>query len=129
MKAIVLHEYGDPDVLRFEEVATPGPGPGEVLIKVHNVSVNITLDIILRKGFYPMKPTLPHVMGTDPVGEVVALGDGVAKPFKPGDRIATHTPMPGRVGAGDGRDGRARELLRPGRQAHGGDGDRGRRRR
>ncbi len=94
MKAIVLHDYGDPDVLRFEEVATPEPGPGDVLIKVHNVSVNITLDIILRKGFYPMKPTLPHVMGTDPVGEVVALGDGVTKSFEPGDRIATHTPMP-----------------------------------
>lgn len=94
MKAIVLHEYGDPDVLRFEEVATPEPGPGELLIKVNNVSVNVTLDIILRKGFYPMKPTLPHVMGTDPVGEVIALGEGLKKPFKLGDRVAVHTPMP-----------------------------------
>ena len=77
MKAIVLPGYGNPDVLRFEEVATPAPGPGEVLIKVHNVSVNVTLDIILRKGNYPMKPPLPHVMGIDPVGEVVAVGSGV----------------------------------------------------
>lgn len=94
MKAIVLHDYGDPEVLRFEEIATPEPGPGEVLIKVHNVSVNVTLDVMLRSGRYPMKPELPHVMGTDPVGEVVALGAGVTKPFKPGDRIAVHTPMP-----------------------------------
>ena len=77
MKAIVLPGYGNPDVLRFEEVTTPEPGPGEVLIRVHNVSVNVTLDIILRKGSYPMKPPLPHVMGIDPVGEVVGVGSGV----------------------------------------------------
>jgi NADPH:quinone reductase len=94
MKAIVLHEYGGPEVLRFEDVATPEPKPGEILIKVRNVSVNVTLDIMLRSGVYPMKPTLPHVMGTDPVGEVVALGAGLAKDFALGDRVAVHTPMP-----------------------------------
>ncbi|NQU70917.1 MAG: zinc-binding dehydrogenase [Rhodospirillales bacterium] len=93
MKAIVLREYGGPEMLRFEEVATPEPKPGEILIKVRNVSVNVTLDIILRKGLYPMKPTLPHVMGTDPVGEIVALGGGLSKDFKIGDRVAVHTPM------------------------------------
>ena len=78
MKAIILSDYGDTDVLRFGEVATPEPPPGEVLVKVHNVSVNVTLDIILRKGNYPMKPRLPHVMGIDPVGEISAVGDGVS---------------------------------------------------
>lgn len=90
MKAIILPDYGDPDVLLFGEVATPEPGPGEVLVKVHNVSVNITLDIILRKGNYPMKPPLPHVMGIDPVGEISAVGDGVST-HKVGDRIGVHT--------------------------------------
>ena len=77
MKSIVLPRYGKPAVLRFEEVETSKPGPGEVLIRVHNVPVNVTLDIILRNGNYPMKPPLPHVMGIDPVGEVVAVGSGV----------------------------------------------------
>ena len=77
MKAIVLPRYGKPDVLRFHEVTAPKPGPGEVVIRVHNVSVNVTLDIILRKGNYPMKPPLPHVMGIDPVGEIIEVGSGV----------------------------------------------------
>ena len=94
MKAILLHEYGGPHVLRFEEVDTPEPKSGEILIKVHNVSVNVTLDILLRKGLYPMKPSLPHVMGTDPVGEIVALGDGLSKKIKIGDRVASHTGIP-----------------------------------
>jgi NADPH2:quinone reductase len=93
MKAVVMHEYGGPEVLRFEEIATPDPQPGEVLIKVHNVSVNVTLDVMFRKGFYPVKPALPHVMGTDPVGEVVAIGSAVTK-LKPGDRVCVHTPLP-----------------------------------
>ncbi len=92
MKAMVLHEFGDPEVLRFEEIATPEPRPGEALIKVHNVSVNVTLDINLRKGLYPLKPSFPHVMGTDPVGEVIAVGDGVTK-VKPGDRVGVQTAM------------------------------------
>ena len=92
MKAVVLPEYGDPDVLKFEEVKTPKPRSKEVLIRVHNVSVNVTLDIILRQGLYPMKPPLPHVMGIDPVGEVVAIGDGVNN-HKVGDRVGVHTLM------------------------------------
>ena len=86
MKAIILPEYGAPDVLRFEEVETPVPKQGEVLIKVHNVSVGTTLDIILRQGNYPMKPPLPHVMGTDPVGEIAGLGEDVTN-HKIGDRV------------------------------------------
>ena len=52
MKAIVIRSFGAPSVMRLEEVATPEPGPGEVLIKVHAVSVNRTLDLIVRSGKY-----------------------------------------------------------------------------
>ena len=82
----MLRNFGDAGVLSFEETETPEPAAGEVLIKVHNVSVNVTLDIILRKGLYPTKPQLPHVMGTDPVGEVIGIGEGVTN-FAPGDRV------------------------------------------
>jgi NADPH2:quinone reductase len=50
MKAIVMREFGPPEVLRIEEIATPVPGPGEVLIRVHAVSVNRTLDMAVRPG-------------------------------------------------------------------------------
>lgn len=92
MKAIVLRDYGEPEILRFEEIAPPELAPGEALIEVQNVSVNVTLDIMLRKGLYPMKPTLPHVMGIDPVGVVVTIGSGVTN-VKPGDRVGVHTVM------------------------------------
>ena len=52
MKAIVVREFGPPSVMKLEEVPTPEPGPGEVLIKVHAVSVNRTLDTKVRAGKY-----------------------------------------------------------------------------
>lgn len=94
MKAIVIREFGGPEVLSYEEIETPEPGPGEVLIRVHNVSVNVTLDILMRKGLYPYKPTFPHVMGVDPTGEIVALGAGVDHP-KVGDRVGIHVSLRG----------------------------------
>lgn len=89
MKAMVLREFGPPEVMRLEELPTPVPGPGEVLIEVHAVSVNRTLDLIVRSGKYPRLPALPHVLGVDPSGVVVAVGEGV-KTRKVGDRVATH---------------------------------------
>ena len=86
MKAIVFHEFGPPEVLRLEDVATPAPGPGEVLLKVHVVSVNRTLDIELRAGQYARRPPLPHVLGVDPCGVVTAVGPGVTT-RKVGDRL------------------------------------------
>ena len=90
MKAIVLREFGGPEVLRLEEIPTPAPAAGEVLVKVRAVSVNVTLDLAVRKGLYRRKPSLPHVLGVDPTGEVVASGAGVAHP-KVGQRVAIHT--------------------------------------
>ena len=80
MKAIVLHEFGGPDVLRLEEVATPAPAAGEVLVQVRTVSVNRTLDLVVRAGKYPSDIKLPLVLGVDPAGVVVAAGAGVADP-------------------------------------------------
>src|SRR5262249_9684169 len=64
------------------------PGPDEVLIRVHAVSVNRTLDLAVRAGTYAFRPPLPHVLGVDPSGVVVAVGAGVREP-KVGDRVVT----------------------------------------
>ena len=59
MKAIVIREFGPPSVMKLEEVPTPEPAQGEVLIKVHAVSVNRTLDCVVRAGKYARRVTLP----------------------------------------------------------------------
>ena len=92
MKAITLEAFGDPSVLKYGELKKPEPAAGEVLIKVYNVSVNVTLDIALRKGVYPIKPNFPHVMGIDPVGEIVDVGEGVAT-GRIGERVGVHALM------------------------------------
>jgi NADPH2:quinone reductase len=88
LKAIVIREFGPPNVLRLEEVPMPEPGPGEVLIKVHAVSVNRTLDTVVRAGKYGRRVTLPLVPGVDPSGVVAKLGPGVTG-RKIGDRVVT----------------------------------------
>jgi NADPH2:quinone reductase len=93
LNAIVLKEFGAPEVLRLEDVPTPKAAAAEILIKVHSVSVNRTLDCIVRAGKYPVKIQLPHVLGADPAGEVVEAGDS-ATPFKPGDRVAVISATP-----------------------------------
>jgi NADPH:quinone reductase-like Zn-dependent oxidoreductase len=77
----------------MEDLHEPKAAPGELLIKVHSVSVNRTLDCTVRSGHYPVKIRLPHVLGVDPAGEVVEVGTGVEK-FKAGDRVATISIMP-----------------------------------
>jgi NADPH:quinone reductase len=93
LNAIVLREFGGPEVLKLENVPTPRPAGGEILIKVRSVSVNRTLDCVVRAGNYPVKSQLPHVLGVDPAGEVVEVADGVTK-FKPGDRVAVISATP-----------------------------------
>jgi NADPH:quinone reductase len=87
MKAIVLKEFGGPEVLRYENVPTPQAGAGEIVLKVYSVSVNRTLDLVVRAGNYPVKIQMPHVLGVDPAGEVVEVGEGV-ETLKVGDRVA-----------------------------------------
>src|SRR5262249_61855426 len=80
MQAVVLRECGDPEVVRYEEVPTPTPGPGEVLVQVHAVSVNRTLDLKVRQDGGGYGVVLPLILGVDPSGVVVAIGEGVAQP-------------------------------------------------
>ena len=87
MKAIVVHEYGGPEVLKFEEYPDPVAGPGEVLVRVAAASVN-PIDYKRRAGltkdFYPM--TFPGLIGVDLAGTVVKLGPG-AEGFSAGDQV------------------------------------------
>ncbi len=78
MKAIVVHQYGGPEVLKFEEYPDPVAGPGEVLVRVAATSVN-PIDYKRRAGktqdFYPIK--FPGLIGVDVAGTVLTLGPGV----------------------------------------------------
>ena len=87
MKAIRVHEFGGPEVLKLEEVPTPKPGPGEVLVRVHAAGVN-PYDTYMRAGTYAIKPPLPYTPGSDAAGVVESVGDGVTK-VKPRDRVYT----------------------------------------
>ena len=77
MKAMVFHEYGPVDVLRYEEVPTPKPSSGEVLMRVRATALN-QADIMARKG-HPYRPnkTFPHVLGADIAGEIAEVGPDV----------------------------------------------------
>ena len=93
MKAIVLRQFGAPEVLRLEEVSTPRPDADELLVRVHSVSVNRTLDCIVRAGHYPVKIQLPHILGADPAGEIVGVGTEVAG-HSIGERVAVISATP-----------------------------------
>jgi NADPH:quinone reductase len=94
MKAIVIHQFGDPSVLKLEDVSQPPLEAGEIAIKVRAVTVNQTLDVALRAGKYARRPPLPHVLGSDAAGEVAAVASDV-KTLKVGDRVVCH-PIVGR---------------------------------
>jgi len=93
MKAIQVHQFGGPEVLVLEEVTTPKPGPGEVLVHVRAAGVN-PYDTYMRAGTYAVKPPLPYTPGSDAAGTVEAVGSGVAK-VKPGDRVYTAKTITG----------------------------------
>jgi NADPH:quinone reductase-like Zn-dependent oxidoreductase len=83
VKAIVIHEDGGPEVLRYEEVEDPRPGPGEVLVRMRVASLN-HLDVWTRKGL-PSVPK-PRILGADGAGLVEALGAEV-EGFEPGQAV------------------------------------------
>ena len=85
MKAILVREFGGPEVLKLEEISTPRPAAGQVLVRIHAAGVN-PYDTYMRNGVYAIKPPLPYTPGSDAAGVVEAVGDGVTK-VKPGDRV------------------------------------------
>ena len=76
MNAIVVREFGGPEVLRLEQLPNPTPGPGHVLVRVHAAGVN-PFDTYMRTGTYATKPSLPYTPGADGAGIVEAVGEGV----------------------------------------------------
>jgi NADPH2:quinone reductase len=93
MKAIQVHNFGGPEVLQLEEIPTPKPGKGEVLVRVKAAGVN-PYDTYMRAGTYAIKPSLPYSPGSDAAGVVEAVGEGVTK-VKPGDRVYTAKTLTG----------------------------------
>jgi NADPH2:quinone reductase len=85
MKAIRIYEFGDPEVMRIEDVEELNPGRGQLLIRVYAAGVN-PVDAYIRSGLYAFKPGLPYTPGMDAAGIVEAVGAGV-KLFKMGDRV------------------------------------------
>jgi NADPH2:quinone reductase len=86
-KAIRIHAHGGPEVLLWEDVPTPDPGPGEALIKHDAVGLNF-IDVYFRTGLY--KTALPATIGMEGAGVVVAVGAGVTA-VRTGDRVAYAT--------------------------------------
>ncbi|MFF7925578.1 NADP-dependent oxidoreductase [Streptomyces mirabilis] len=95
MKAVRFHQYGDPDVLRYEDVEQPVPGAGQVRVRVAATSFN-PVDANIRAGFMqgPIPVTLPHSPGIDVAGTVDALGEGVIG-IQVGDQVIGFLPMAG----------------------------------
>jgi NADPH:quinone reductase-like Zn-dependent oxidoreductase len=93
MKAMRFHEYGDPGVLRYEDVEQPEPGAGEVRVRVAGSAFN-PVDDGIRGGYLqgPFPVTLPHTPGIEVSGTVDALGDGVTG-FAVGDAVVGFLPM------------------------------------
>src|SRR5207248_8960011 len=87
MKAIRVHEFGGPEVLRLEEVATPQPGPDQVLVRMHAIGVN-PVETYIRSGTYARLPELPYTPGKDGAGVVEQVAPDVNE-FKAGDRVYT----------------------------------------
>ena len=90
MKAALIHEFGDVDVLRYGDLATPNPKPGNVLIKVLAAGIN-RFDHYIREGSIVPEVPFPHILGADASGEVAQLGEGT-NGFEIGARVI---PMPG----------------------------------
>ena len=87
MKAIRVHQFGEPEVLRLEEVPKPQPDGGQVLVRMHAIGVN-PVETYIRAGTYARKPDLPYTPGNDGAGVVEQVGADVNE-LQPGDRVYT----------------------------------------
>lgn len=90
MKAIVLQEFGGPEVLALEERPTPDAGEGELLVRVRATALN-RADVLQRMGKYPPPPGVTDIPGLEMAGEIEAVGPGVIG-FREGDRVCALLP-------------------------------------
>ncbi len=90
MKAAIINQFGDSDVLKYEDIAVPSPKPGNILVKVLAAGTN-RFEHYLREGSVVPEFPFPHILGADAAGEVAKLGKGVDQ-FEIGERVI---PMPG----------------------------------
>jgi NADPH2:quinone reductase len=93
MKAIVVRQYGEPDVMKIEEIPTPEPSGSQVLVKIMAAGVN-PVETYMRTGNHAHAPKLPYTPGKDGAGLVEKVGEEVTR-FKPGDRIYTSNTLTG----------------------------------
>src|SRR5262245_7776406 len=81
VRAIVVHQFGDPSVLKLEDVPDPSPGPKQVVVSIRAVGVN-PVETYIRSGSYAMKPPLPYTPGADAAGVIESVGSEISQ-FKP----------------------------------------------
>jgi NADPH2:quinone reductase len=89
LKALLCKQFGPPESLVLEDVPSPQPGPGEVVVSIKAASVNFP-DVLIIQNKYQFKPTLPFSPGSELAGVVKAIGPGV-KNVKPGDKVIAFT--------------------------------------
>lgn len=107
MKAVFFEQHGGIEVLKYAEIPTPKPAPGEALIKVHAVALN-HLDIWVRKGWKGLVLDMPHITGSDIAGEIVEVNAESA--WKSGTRVIVN---PGIVSAEDEWTRRGEDSVSP----------------
>jgi NADPH2:quinone reductase len=93
MKAVRVHQFGDPSVMQVEAVADPRPEPGQLVVRVQAAGVN-PVETYIRSGVYAIKPPLPYTPGGDAAGVVEAVGAAITR-FSPGDRVYTSGTISG----------------------------------
>jgi NADPH2:quinone reductase len=118
MKAIIVRQFGPPDVMRYEDVPDPSPRRGEIRIVVHAATVNRVLDVAVRRGEQAQRGVeLPFIPGVDCAGIIDAIGPGVMR-WQVGDRVCAAGRMPLDPCAEDGSDATGRTgmmgIKRPG---------------
>ena len=98
MKAIRVHEFGGPEVMRLEDVPDPTPGADEVVVRIRAAGVN-PVDTYIRSGAYARTPPLPYTPGSDGAGDIESIGSDV-KAYARGDRVyvAGYGNKPGGAG-------------------------------
>jgi NADPH2:quinone reductase len=85
MRAVLVREFGNPDVMMLDDLPDPKPGSGQVVVKIEAVGINPS-DTYIRSGNYHLKPRLPYTPGTDAAGVVESVGSGVSR-LLAGERV------------------------------------------